>query len=72
MLLLHLYEEHMCIRMEFFVIFQLGHSDGILISCHAGYINLVLPETLILKYCALLGIHLGVLVACFPGLYGVL
>ena len=41
LLLLHiLHKEHMCIQMERSIIFQMGHSDVILRSYHAGYIVL--------------------------------
>ena len=37
LLLLYFHKDHMCIWMECYAIFQLGHSDGILRGCHAGY-----------------------------------
>ena len=34
--------------------------------------DIVSSETILLKNCALLGFHLGILVAFIPGMYGVL
>ena len=72
LLLLHFHKEHMCIWMERSVIFQLGHSNGTIRACHAGYIIIFLSETLFLKTCTLLGFQLGVLAPFIIGLYGVL
>ena len=71
MFLLHLYKEHMCIRTERSMIFQLVHSNVILRSCHAGYTEIFDLNILLLNTCALLEFYLSVPVACIPGLYGV-
>ena len=40
LLLLYFHKEYMCIQMEWYIIFQLKHIDGILRAYYAGYVIL--------------------------------